>query len=61
MSLGAAGNQEWGWLKTVRSVIHSIEHGMEPMIFWGLIKEDQGLCLNQVNLITIRLDAPEAH
>ena len=23
-----------GWLITIRSVIHPIGHGMEPMIFW---------------------------
>jgi hypothetical protein len=26
-----------GWLKTIRFVKHSIEHGTEPKIFWGLI------------------------
>jgi hypothetical protein len=26
--------------------------GGAPMIFWGLIKEDQGLCLNSLDLST---------
>ena len=35
-----------GCLKTIRFVIHPIEHGMEPTIFWGLLNKPRGRALS---------------